>query len=79
MKHADRALGRAGRQVPLTPAGEIVYSYARRIIYTIEECRSALENLTIPGYGRLSIGAVSTVAMFTLPELLGAFTSSSRW
>src|SRR5690606_41537001 len=50
-----------------------VYSYARRIIYTIEECQSALENLTTPGYGRLTIGAVSTVAMFTLPELLGAF------
>lgn len=67
-------LVRAGRRVSLTPAGEIVYSYARRIIHTIEECRSALENLSVPGYGRLSIGAVSTVAMFTLPSLLGAFS-----
>jgi len=66
-------LTRAGRRVNLTPAGEIVYSYARRIIHTIEECQGALENLATPGYGRLTIGAVSTVAIFTLPEILGAF------
>lgn len=67
-------LVRSGRKVTLTPAGEIVYSYARRILHTIEECRTALDNLAVPGYGRLSIGAVSTVAMFTLPALLGAFS-----
>lgn len=65
---------RAGRQVTLTPAGEIVYTYAKRVIHTIEEMRGALENLSVPGYGRLSIGAVSTVAMFTLPALLGTFS-----
>lgn len=67
-------LVRAGRQVSLTPAGELVYSYSKRIIHTIEELRGALENLAVPGYGRLSIGAVSTVAMFTLPDLLGRFS-----
>nr|MBO2477402.1 LysR family transcriptional regulator [Bacillota bacterium] len=66
-------LTRSGRRVNLTPAGEIVYSYARRIIHTIEECQGALANLTTPGYGRLTIGAVSTVAIFTLPEVLSAF------
>ncbi|MFS8524627.1 MAG: LysR family transcriptional regulator [Limnochordales bacterium] len=67
-------LVRTGRQVSLTPAGELVYSYAKRIIHTVEELHGALENLSVPGYGRLSIGSVSTVAMFTLPELLGVYT-----
>jgi len=66
-------LARRGRRVALTPAGEIVYSYARRIIHTIEECQGALANLNTPGYGRLTIGAVSTVAMYTLPDLLADF------
>lgn len=65
---------RKGRQVALTPAGEIVYSYAKRVLSTVEEMRAALDNLAVPGYGRLSIGAVSTVAMFTLPALLGTFS-----
>lgn len=64
---------RSGRQMVLTPAGEVVYSYARRVIHTVDEMRSSLQNLTVPGYGRLSIGAVSTVALFTLPKLLGTF------
>lgn len=66
-------LVRTGRQLSLTPAGEIVYSYARRVIHAIEELRGALENLAVPGYGRLSIGSVSTVALFTLPQLLGSY------
>src|SRR5690606_3854906 len=78
VKSLEREMGaqlltRAGRKVALTPAAEIGYSCARRIIYTIEECQGALENLPTPGYGRLTIGAVSTVAMFTLPDLLVAF------
>lgn len=66
-------LVRTGRQLSLTPSGEIVYSYARRVMHTIEELRGALENLAVPGYGRLSIGSVSTVALFTLPQLLGSY------
>ncbi len=58
----------------MTPAGEIVYTYAKRAISTIEEMQAALDALAVPGYGRLSLGAVSTVAIFTLPSLLGTFS-----
>lgn len=66
-------LVRSGRQLTLTPAGEAVYSHARRVMHTVDEMRGALQSLAVPGYGRLSIGAVSTVALFTLPKLLGVF------
>lgn len=66
-------LVRSGRRLTLTPAGEAVYSHARRIIHTVAEMRATLQNLAVPGYGRLSIGAVSMVALFTLPKLLGSF------
>lgn len=68
-------LHRSGRRLSLTPAGEIVYSYARRIVHTVEELHGALDHLAVPGYGRLSIGSVSTVALFTLPRLLGSFAN----
>lgn len=64
---------RAGRKVALTPAGEVVYAHAKRVIHTIEEMHGALSALAVPGSGRLFIGAVPTVAVFTLPDLLGAF------
>ncbi|MFS8629423.1 MAG: LysR family transcriptional regulator [Limnochordales bacterium] len=64
---------RAGRRVALTPAGEIVYAHAKRILHAIEEMHGALAALAVPGSGRLFIGAVPTVAVFTLPDILGAF------
>lgn len=63
-------LERKRRSVELTPAGELVYSYARHILNTLSECRLALENLRTPGQGTLSIGTVFTIALFTLPPVL---------
>lgn len=68
-----RLLMRRGRQLRLTPAGEILYPYAKRTIHTLQECRDALHNLQAPGMGRLAIGTVPTIALFTLPDLLAQF------
>src|SRR5690606_8619994 len=68
-----RLLMRRGRQLRLTPAGEILYPYAKRTIHTPQECRDALHNLQAPGRGRLAIGTVPTIALFTLPDLLAQF------
>lgn len=62
-----------GRRLELTPAGEIAYSHARRILNTYRECLSAIKALESPGHGDLSIGAVFTIALFTLPPVLEAY------
>ena len=61
---------RGQRRLQLTPAGEVVYSHARRILNLVQECRSAIKALEQPGHGKLKIGAVFTIALFTLPPVL---------
>lgn len=66
-------LRRRGRQLRLTPAGEVVYPYAKRMIHTVLECKNALRSLQAPGRGTLSIATAPTIALFTLPDVLGQF------
>lgn len=69
-----RLLERKGRRPRLTPAGELVYDYAKRVQYLIRECRTGVEALEQPGKGLVTIGAVLTLALFTLPDLLADYT-----
>lgn len=64
---------RGPRHLRLTPAGEIVYSHARRILRTVHDCKAAIQALHQPGRGDLSIGTVGTIALFTLPPVLEAY------
>lgn len=64
---------RGQRQLQLTPAGEIVYNHARRILRTVHDCKTAIRALHTPGHGDLSIGAVFTIALFTLPPVLEVY------
>ncbi|MBO2520762.1 MAG: hypothetical protein CW345_02985 [Firmicutes bacterium] len=66
-------LHRGQRRLELTPAGEIVYNYARRILRAVHDCQSAIQALSEPGHGELSIGAVFTIALFTLPPVLEVY------
>lgn len=67
-------LDRSGRQFRLTPAGEIVYERARRLVQGVTELREAVEDLVHPDRGRIAIGAVTTVAVGLLPPILGEFS-----
>lgn len=64
---------RQGKQVHLTPAGELVYGYARQITHLVAGCESAVSELRSPGGGQVAIGCVHTIGMFTLPDLLAEF------
>jgi DNA-binding transcriptional LysR family regulator len=64
---------RQGKQVHLTPAGDLVYEYARQIHHLVGECESAVHELRTPGGGHITIGCVHTIGMFTLPELLAEY------
>lgn len=67
-------LERKGRRPHMTPAGELVYEHAKRIQQLIRECRSGVEALEQPGKGLVTIGAVFSLALFVLPEVLADFT-----
>ncbi len=65
-----------GRKTHLTQAGEELYRYSQRIFSVIEETWETMEALRSPHYGRLSVGADTTVGTYVIPNLLGKFHKS---
>lgn len=66
-------LDREGKRIHLTPAGELVYAYAKRIHQAVSECQTALMSLRSPDAGQVTLGCVHTIAFYVLPDLLAAF------
>lgn len=66
-------LERSGRRVRPTPTGELVASYARQALATIDDLDRAVDDLQHLRRGRLTIGASATVAETWLPQVLGVY------
>lgn len=64
---------RTGKQVHLTPAGDLVYQYARQIHTLVSQCEHAVQEMRTPGSGHITVGCVHTIGLFTIPELLAEF------
>lgn len=62
-----------GRKTHLTQAGEELYLYTQKIFALIDETLETMESLRSPHYGRLSVGADTTVGTYVIPALLGKF------
>ena len=62
-----------GRKTHLTQAGEELYLYSQKIFTLIDETMETMESLRSPHYGRLSVGADTTVGTYVVPKLLGKF------
>ncbi len=74
----ERELGivlveRGGRGFHLTPIGQVTYTHARHILAQIEHLRRDVSSLTDPNQGEVSIACVTTVGLFTLPQLLADY------
>ncbi|MFD2611652.1 LysR family transcriptional regulator [Paenibacillus gansuensis] len=63
---------RHNRGITLTPSGQILVSYAEKILHVIREARQAVGNSTIPS-GPLRLGAIETTAAVRLPTLLSKY------
>ena len=64
---------RLGREVTLTRAGEVLYSYAKRLFSVKTAAVQALRELQGGVSGELLIGGSSTPGQYVLPPLLGHF------
>ncbi|GHO43231.1 LysR family transcriptional regulator [Ktedonospora formicarum] len=62
-----------GRRTHLTRAGEELYLYSQKIFLLIDEALDTMEALRSPHYGRLSVGADTTVGTYVIPKYLGKF------
>lgn len=68
-------LERQGRSLHLTPAGQVVYHHARRAAAVVEACRAEVAMLAHPDRGHISVAAVTTTGLFTLPALMAEFNA----
>ncbi len=69
-----RLVDRLGRSVLPTKGGELLYSYARRILDLKDEAQSAMDAFLGKPRGRLCIGASTIPGSYLLPGLIGKFT-----
>ncbi|MEJ6396701.1 LysR substrate-binding domain-containing protein [Yoonia sp. 208BN28-4] len=76
VKELEQTLGtalleRGGRDVRLTPFGEVVASRAAAILQSVEEIEDLARASHATLSGRLRIGVIPTIAPYLLPRLIG--------
>lgn len=64
---------RLPRSVVLTEAGRCLLDYARHILNGIADARQCVAALQEEVAGRLSVGAIPSIALYVLPRLIGRF------
>jgi DNA-binding transcriptional LysR family regulator len=74
-QYSTRLFERRHGSISLTPAGELVLSYAEKILALSDEMETRLGEMTGEMRGPLLVGASTTIAEFMLPRVLGEFNS----
>lgn len=74
-QYGIRLFERRHGSISLTPAGELVFSYAERILALSDELDSRLGETTGEMRGALLLGASTTIAECVLPRVLGEFNA----
>jgi DNA-binding transcriptional LysR family regulator len=69
-----RLFDRIGRRIALTEAGSVLLPQARRILFTVEDSRRALANLSGQVGGRLTLATSHHIGLHRLPPLLKQYT-----
>src|SRR2546423_10695790 len=69
----QRLFDRLPRSIVVTEAGKCLLEYARKILAEIADARRCLDELKRDIVGRLSVGAIPTIAPYVLPSLIGKF------
>lgn len=69
-----RLLDRMGRTVLPTPAGDVLYRYAKQAFASLETAKAEMSALVMEVSGELRIGSSTIPAHHVLPEVLAGFT-----
>ncbi|WP_298393463.1 LysR family transcriptional regulator [uncultured Azonexus sp.] len=74
-QYATRLFERRHGSISLTPAGELAFEYARKILALSDEMDIRIGEMTGEMRGPLLVGASTTIAEFMLPRVLGEFNA----
>ncbi|HXF64119.1 MAG TPA: LysR family transcriptional regulator [Caldilineaceae bacterium] len=81
IQELERNLGavlfrRSPRGVRLTPAGQTLYDYARRIFALVAEAEAAVSDVTLLPSGQVNVGATPGVSIYVLAEWVQRFAAA---
>ena len=69
----EKLLDRLGREVLTTPAGQILYQYAKKMLRLREEAIQAMATYKGELSGQLILGASTIPGTYILPKIIGSF------
>jgi DNA-binding transcriptional LysR family regulator len=75
-QYGTRLFERRHGGISLTPAGDLVLSFAEKILALSDEMETRLAEMTGEMRGPLLVGASTTIAEFMLPRVLGEFNAA---
>ncbi|AXS81457.1 LysR family transcriptional regulator [Dechloromonas sp. HYN0024] len=75
-QYGTRLFERRHGGISLTPAGDLVLSFAEKILALSDEMETRLSEMTGEMRGPLLVGASTTIAEFMLPRVLGEFNAA---
>ncbi len=64
---------RLNRKLILTYAGEVLFSYAKKVIGLIDEATSTIEDISKAHTGKIKVGASTTYGIYLLPKIIAEF------
>ncbi|HVC00265.1 MAG TPA: LysR family transcriptional regulator, partial [Candidatus Dormibacteraeota bacterium] len=68
-EYGEKLLDRAGKVVRLTPAGEVLFEYAQRLMTLRNESKRAVADQASTPRGVLTVGANEATCLYVLPEI----------
>jgi LysR family transcriptional regulator, low CO2-responsive transcriptional regulator len=68
-EYGEKLLDRVGKSVRLTPAGEVLFEYAGKLLALRNESQRAVADQAAMPRGMLSIGANEATCLYVLPEI----------
>jgi DNA-binding transcriptional LysR family regulator len=74
LEYGEKLLDRAGKSVRLTPAGEVFFEYANRMLRMREESLRAVADQGSTPRGVLAIGANEATCLYVLPDVFADYT-----
>jgi DNA-binding transcriptional LysR family regulator len=73
LEYGEKLFGRLGKSVRLTPAGEVLFEYAGRLLALRQESVRAVADQSSTPRGILTIGANEATCLYVLPKVFARF------
>lgn len=69
---------RSGRVISLTPCGQVLFTYAEKMLEELAEARSKIHDLTDPESGQISLGYLSSLNDLVAYSIAGYYKQQGR-